>query len=141
MTRKYRNYTDEDIIKFSSESTSIAQLLVKLDLRPIGGNYANIKKHIQRLEIDTAHWTGQGWSKDKQLKNWSDYARVEHLKPHLILKRGHKCQCCELVEWQNNLIPLEVHHKNGNRTDNSEENLSLMCPNCHALTENWRGRK
>ena len=24
--------------------------------------------------------------------------------------------------------------------DNSLENLELLCPNCHALTENWRGK-
>ena len=30
--------------------------------------------------------------------------------------------------------------KNGIRTDNSLENLQLLCPNCHSYTSNWRGR-
>ena len=39
-----------------------------------------------------------------------------------------------------NLIPLEVHHKDGNHENNLEENLQLLCPNCHAQTENYRTR-
>ncbi|HCW05920.1 MAG TPA: hypothetical protein DGG95_00985 [Cytophagales bacterium] len=38
-------------------------------------------------------------------------------------------------------MPLELHHKNGNRYDNRLENLMLLCPNCHTLTENYRGKK
>jgi hypothetical protein len=37
-------------------------------------------------------------------------------------------------------IPLELEHKNGNNTDNRIENLTLLCPNCHALTETYRGK-
>lgn len=35
---------------------------------------------------------------------------------------------------------MEVHHKDGDHLNNQLENLELLCPNCHALTENWRGR-
>ena len=42
--------------------------------------------------------------------------------------------------WMGEKIPLEVHHKNGDRTKNNEENLELLCCNCHALTDNWRNR-
>ena len=37
-------------------------------------------------------------------------------------------------------IPLELHHLNGVRTDNRISNLRLLCPNCHALTDNYRGK-
>ena len=49
------------------------------------------------------------------------------------------CEMCGLREWQGVEIPLELHHKNGNRLDNSFENLQIVCPNCHALTEHYRG--
>lgn len=33
-----------------------------------------------------------------------------------------------------------MHHINGNNLDNRLENLQVLCPNCHALTENFRGK-
>ena len=37
-------------------------------------------------------------------------------------------------------IPLEVHHLNGDNKDNDPSNLQLVCPNCHALTDFYRGK-
>lgn len=42
--------------------------------------------------------------------------------------------------WQDKEIPLELHHINGNNRDNRLENLMLLCPNCHALTDSYRGK-
>lgn len=139
--RKYRNYTNEDIVRYSKEVNSIASLLKRLELKPSGGNYANIKNNLQKLKIDTSHWTGQGWNKDQQLKDWTMYSRVGHLKKHLIKEKSHKCEKCLLTTWLEQNIVLEVHHKDGNRTNNNFDNLQLLCCNCHAQTENWRNKK
>lgn len=141
MPRKYREYTDEQFTNCVKEVKSLAGLLRALNLRPAGGNYAHAKYTLQRLNLSTEHWTGQSWSKGKQLKNWSSYTKAVRLKPHLIKLRGHKCECCNLSEWLNNLIPLEIHHKDGNRTNNVLDNLELLCNNCHALTDFWRNKK
>jgi hypothetical protein len=138
--RKYRQYTDQDVINSSKEVNSIAQLLRKLNLKEAGGNYAHIKKTLQRLKINTDHWTGQGWSKGQQKKDWSQYSKVGHFKKHLINKKGHKCENCGLTEWQKQSIVLEVHHEDGDRTNNDFSNLKLLCCNCHALTHNWRNK-
>jgi len=37
-------------------------------------------------------------------------------------------------------ISLCLHHINGSGRDNRLENLTLLCPNCHAQTENFAGR-
>ena len=50
------------------------------------------------------------------------------------------CERCKLAQWCNNSIPLELHHINGVHSDNRIENLQLLCPNCHALTDNYRGK-
>ena len=34
-------------------------------------------------------------------------------------------------------IPLQVHHIDGNHINNELNNLQLLCPNCHAQTDNW----
>jgi hypothetical protein len=138
--RKYRQYTDQDVIHSSKEVKSIAELLRKLNLKEAGGNYTHIKKTLQRLKINTDHWTGQGWSKGQQKKDWSQYSKVGHLKKHLIKKKGHKCENCGLTEWQKQSIVLEVHHEDGDRTNNDFSNLKLLCCNCHALTHNWRNK-
>lgn len=139
--RKYRNYTNEDIVRYTKEVYSIASLLKRLELKPSGGNYANIKNNLQKLKIDTSHWKGQGWNKDQQLKDWTKYSRVGHLKKHLIKEKSHQCEKCLLTTWLEQPIILEVHHKDGNRTNNNFNNLQLLCCNCHAQTDNWRNRK
>ena len=45
-----------------------------------------------------------------------------------------------MTEWQGKPIPLELHHINGDNTDNRLENLQLLCPNCHAQTETYGGK-
>lgn len=35
-------------------------------------------------------------------------------------------------------VPLEVHHVDGNPENNKENNLRLVCSNCHALTPGFR---
>ena len=62
------------------------------------------------------------------------------MKQAIIYLRGHRCELCLNTEWQNLPIPLEVHHLDGEHLNNELENLQLLCPNCHALTENWRGK-
>ena len=138
MKRKYRNYTDQDIITFAKEVKSIAGLLRKLDLVCVGGNYATIKRHLKRLDIDTSHWTGRGWTKDQRLKDWTGYRRNSRLKLNLIKDRGHVCEECLNSIWRDVLIPLELEHIDGDRLNNCLENLKLLCPNCHALTPTWR---
>lgn len=60
-----------------------------------------------------------------------------------LLKEGykkHQCEHCGLSTWDDKPIPLELHHINGNRYDNRIENFQLLCPNCHALTDSYRGK-
>jgi 5-methylcytosine-specific restriction endonuclease McrA len=54
--------------------------------------------------------------------------------------KEHKCEHCGKTEWLGYSIPLELHHINGIHTDNRIENLRVLCPNCHALTDNYRGK-
>ena len=50
------------------------------------------------------------------------------------------CKICGCNgEWQGGEISLELHHEDGDNTNNEISNLSYLCPNCHALTENYRG--
>lgn len=54
--------------------------------------------------------------------------------------KEEKCENCGLTEWQGTKIPLELHHIDGNRFNHHLSNLILLCPNCHALTGNFKSK-
>lgn len=150
-----------DRLKFNKEqlkeavinSYSIAGVLRFLGLKPAGGNYRTIHNYISKWSIDTTHFTGQLWNKGKHyicnpakplkeiLVEDSDYQSYKLARR--LLKEGikeSKCEICGNTKWLNKPIPLELHHINGDHKDNRLSNLQLLCPNCHALTDNYRGK-
>jgi len=51
-----------------------------------------------------------------------------HVPRERLLQKHTTCQLCGLNE-PNILV---VHHKDGNRLNNADSNLLVLCPNCHA---------
>ena len=70
----------------------------------------------------------------------SGNASVKALKRFLLAKRGHQCEVCKNTEWQDQPIPLDMDHINGNSTNNDMTNLRLICPNCHAQTPTYKNK-
>lgn len=133
-------YTDEQLLEIIKKVKSIAGMLRALELRPAGGNYDTIRNLLKRLNADTSHWTGQGWSIGFQHKDLEDYNRPASVKVHVIDKQGYSCKECGLKEWRDKEITLELEHIDGDRFNHKMSNLCLLCPNCHSQTKTWRGR-
>ena len=62
------------------------------------------------------------------------------IKKYLALTFGAKCSVCDIIDWNNKPIVLELEHKDGNSENNSKENLCLICPNCHSQTSTYKNR-
>lgn len=86
----------------------------------------------------------------KYIENWKNglengmrgsYQISMHIKTYLFDKYNNKCSLCgwgEINPYTKN-IPLEIEHIDGNYRNNVENNLTLLCPNCHSLTSTYKG--
>lgn len=73
-------------------------------------------------------------------KSVDEYTTSTGRRNSLISKRGHICERCKTSQWMGDKVPLQVHHIDGNSDNNSEENLLLLCANCHMQTPNYSGK-
>lgn len=84
------------------------------------------------------------------IKNWKEgkvdgirgeYQISMYIKTYLFKKYNNKCARCGWgeINTYTNKIPLEIEHIDGNYKNNNEENLILLCPNCHSLTSTYKG--
>lgn len=146
-----RKYTNSQFIEAVNNSTSIRQVLQKLNLKPCGGNYQSFRNLVKKLALDISHFLGQGHNKGKiigpkrPIEDYFDNQFViqSHKLKLRLIREGyfiHECCKCKLQKWLDVPIPLELNHIDGNHCNNNLTNLELLCPNCHALTDNYRGK-
>jgi hypothetical protein len=65
-----------------------------------------------------------------------------HLKGRLLAAglKENRCEICDITEWLGKPLNVQLHHKNGDGTDNRLINLMFLCPNCHSQTDTYGGR-
>lgn len=135
-----RKFTDEQLIETITKVDYLTELLVSLGyIKLTSGAYRTVKAAIIRLGLDTSHFRGRPIdfeSKEQNRKRISKEFRLNFIEHH-----GHFCRECGLAEWRGKPAALEIHHVNGDTSDNDYSNLELICLQCHAQTPNWKGRK
>ena len=65
-----------------------------------------------------------------------------HIKRYMKEKYGDSCSRCgfDKKHPDDGKSIIELEHLDGDASNNREENLILLCPNCHALSSTYRGR-
>ena len=148
---RLRKYTEDWLRELCKDSYSYAEVLYKAGRKQGGGSQNTLKRKISEFNIDVSHFSGQGWRRglfdltDESIdavfcKN-SDKKINKYRHKLVYLKGFYHCESCGLNEWLGKEIVLEIHHIDGDTTNNELSNLKLLCPNCHSMTDNFRKRK
>lgn len=137
--KKIDKLTKEEAEQAFEESKSWATVAEKLGYSKIGGSTNHVlQDYAKAHNINTSHFTGQGQNKGNvDLSRFKNGRRIRDLKSALLSIKPYKCECCGNFEQMGKQIPLQVHHIDGNHINNELDNLQLLCPNCHAQTDNW----
>lgn len=109
--------------------------------KPLTGNQTKFCSHECELkykyEDKIAQWKNGELSGCDCAGDISQYVRK-----YMLEKMNYKCEKCGFDKPNpfTNLSVLQIHHIDGDCKNNKEENLQVLCPTCHALTENFGNR-
>ena len=139
--------TDEEIMTITKKCLSMAQAA-----RLCGIAYSTFKRKAISLGCYKPNKSGKGMKKKMPSIKTEDILACKYpqyqtykLKKRLITE-GYLEDKCSICGWDkkpegHEFTPCELDHINGNPTDHRFENLRLICPNCHSLTETYRFRR
>jgi hypothetical protein len=134
----------EQILQWISENKSKTFISEQLRCKP-----ETLNHYLQKMNIEySGNQSGKGLPKKRDKLTLEEYlASSKDIQTNKVRKKileeklkPHKCECCGNTEWLGQPIPLELHHIDGDRTHNELSNYMLLCPNCHALTDSYRGK-
>jgi hypothetical protein len=151
------DWTKDQLLQAYADARSVADVMRRLGLDPNRkrGRRA-VEAGLRELGLDPRSLGGRAWADgrvvpvaqrrarpfDEILVRGSTYTSTSHLKRRLLdagLKEP-RCEGCGLTAWRGQAVPLHLDHVDGDRRNNLLDNLRILCPNCHALTDTYCGR-
>lgn len=147
-----REYAIDKLIENADKCVNMLDLCHKMGIENVGGeDYKEIRQLAEDLSVELKFSYKRNTiskidNKKQDLKNIlvenSQYKDATKLKKRLINEglKEYKCERCKNTEWEGEPIPLQIHHINGVHNDNRIENIQLLCPNCHSLTDTYAGK-
>ena len=81
-------------------------------------------------------------NKPKEIHEYLDYKMINNKElVNDSKKQGtFLCSICNIEEWNNKPLSMQLDHIDGDPHNHKLENLRLICPNCHSQTETYCGR-
>lgn len=129
-----------------SNSITMSQASIKLGL-----HFNTFKRIAVSLGVYNPNPSGKGLKKDMSSKSipldeilsgkhpsYQTYKLKNRMLKEKLLQ--NKCSECGIIEWNGKQINLELDHIDGVRGNHIFENLRLLCPNCHSLTDTYRSK-
>lgn len=79
------------------------------------------------------------WLQGKVVTSTKAEQVPKFIRSYLLKLYNYSCQACgwHEVNPTSGKVPVQIEHKDGNFNNNSRENLSVLCPNCHSLTSTF----
>ena len=142
-----RHINKEEFIKVCNESITMAMACAKLDM-----HFNTFRRYAVKFDCYRPNQGGKGKNKPScklipleeilagKHPTYQTYKlKLRMLKEGLIEDKCEKCGWHEKPDGAE-YTPCELHHKDGNSHNHLRENLEMICPNCHSLTESYRAK-
>lgn len=140
-----REQTDETRIKLSLANGGSGKIRTKNS-----GLCLSCDKPINKLNKYCSQQCHQDYQYKEKIRQWLNEeisgtrkgGCCDWIRRYLFEKYDNKCSRCgwgEINPYSKTPLPaLEIEHIDGNSENNKEENLTLLCPNCQALTPTYK---
>lgn len=137
-TKNNRKEINEKVSKTLSKKFSCGKIT-----KPVGcfkkGYDPRRRKFTKKDREKAILSTKTTWENYIQSTSFEKLSR--NVKKRIILQeQNRKCLLCGIDKWEGKLLNLQLDHIDGNRNNEKRENLRILCPNCHSITETYGGK-
>lgn len=152
-TSKIYEIGKDNLQELLEESNTYGEVLNKIGLSVIANNFKTLNKYIELWNLSTETIEKNRRKAMSHIKYTEGVFKKSledgtcTLSPSKTLKKiiqyglkEYKCEKCGVSSWNGNDIILELHHKDGDHSNNRFDNLQILCPNCHSQTDNFRAK-
>lgn len=136
-------YNWEEIVKYYEEGHGCRECMKRFNFSSNAWQYAidngiiNVRNYLER------------WKQGLESGSTSNGEISKVVRKYILEKFKNMCSKCgwKEVNLTTQKIPVQIEHIDGNYSNNKEENLTVLCPNCHSLTSTFgnlnrgKGRK
>lgn len=140
-----RTIDENKFIQICKTSITMSEAAAKLNME-----YATFREYAIKLGCFKPNQGGRGMHK-KAAKSYDIQDILDGKHPgyqtyklkNKLISAGIKqniCECCGITDWNGKPLNMELHHIDGNTSNNKLENLQILCPNCHAQTDTFRAK-